>query len=234
LAIEAAKQHLRDLEQSQPTCQSGGQLGLGIQDRVFVVAPDGTRRRIFPEHDATGAAVTLLAAASFAAQKHSRQRRKDCDATPYINHPIAVAEVLARVGAVTDLTTLQAAILHDTLEDTETTPEELEKQFGQAVCLLVQELTDDKSLPQQERRRLQIEHAPHLSAAAKQIKVADKICNVSDITPTQPTDWPLRRKRDYLDWAEQVVAGCRGCSVLLERHFDYILNEKRQTLQTDV
>jgi guanosine-3',5'-bis(diphosphate) 3'-pyrophosphohydrolase len=174
----------------------------------------------------------LLAALSFAAQKHSRQRRKDSDATPYINHPIAVAEVLARVGRVTHLPTLQAAILHDTIEDTQTTPQELDDHFGEAVRLLVQELTDDTSLPKQERKRLQVEHAPHLSRAAQQIKIADKICNVGDITPTQPVDWPLQFKRDYLDWAERVVAGCRGCNPQLEQHFDAVLNEKRQTLET--
>ena len=127
---------------------------------------------------------------------------------------------------------LQAAILHDTIEDTQTTPQELGEHFGQEVRLLVQELTDDKSLPKQERKQLQIEHAPHLSVAAKQIKMADKICNLADITPTQPIDWSLQRKRDYLDWAERVVAGCRGCSPQLEQHFDAVLKEKRQTLET--
>jgi (p)ppGpp synthase/HD superfamily hydrolase len=177
-------------------------------------------------------AAALFTALQFAAQKHSRQRRKDSDATPYINHPIAVAEVLARVGGITDLATLQAAILHDTIEDTQTTPQELDEKFGQEVRLLVQELTDDKTLPKQERKRLQIEHAPHLSTGAKQIKMADKICNLADITLTQPVDWPLQRTRDYLDWAERVVAGCRGCSPQLEQYFDAILKEKRQTLET--
>ena len=175
-------------------------------------------------------AVALFSALRFAAQKHSRQRRKDSDATPYINHPIAVAEVLARVGGVADLATLQAAILHDTLEDTQTTPQELDEQFGQEVRLLVQELTDDKSLPKQERKRLQIEHAPHLSVRAKRIKIADKICNVADITPTEPAGWPLQRKRDYLDWAEWVVAGCRDSSPQLAEHFDAVLEEARHTL----
>ena len=179
-----------------------------------------------------GATAALLTALRFAAQKHSRQRRKDSDATPFINHPIAVAEILARVGGVTDVATLQAAILHDTLEDTQTTPQELDEHFGQQVRLLVQELTDDKSLPTQERKRLQIEHAPHLSDAAKQIKLADKVCNLVDITPAQPADWTLQRKRDYLDWAEKVVTGCRGCSAPPERHFDMVLNEKRSTLDT--
>src|ERR1700742_4504239 len=88
----------------------------------------------------------ILAALKFAARKHRRQRRKDSEATPYINHPIAVAELLSRVGAITDLPTLQAAILHDTIEDTETSPEELEENFGEEVRLIVQELTDNKSL----------------------------------------------------------------------------------------
>ncbi len=178
-------------------------------------------------------AAALLSALRFAAQKHTRQRRKDADASPYINHPIAVAEVLARVGGVNDLALLQAAILHDTIEDTQTTPEELDERFGQEVRLLVQEVTDDKSLPKEERKRLQIEHAPHLSAGAKQIKMADKICNLGDITPTEPPDWPLDRKHTYLDWAESVVAGCRGCNPLLAQHFDAVLQEKRQDLASN-
>jgi hypothetical protein len=114
-----------------------------------------------------------LAALKFAAHKHSRQRRKDLEATPYINHPIEVAEVLSRIGGITDLPTLQAAILHDIIEDTETSPQELEDYFGQEVRLLVQEVTD-KSLPKQERKRLQVEHAPNLSTPAKLIKLGDK------------------------------------------------------------
>lgn len=177
-------------------------------------------------------AAALLAAVRFAAHKHSCQRRKDADATPYINHPIAVAEVLTRIGGVTELATLQAALLHDTLEDTQTTTQELDERFGQEVGLLVEELTDDKSLAKQERKRLQIEHAPHASVRAQQIKLADKICNLADLTPTQPVGWPVQRKRDYLDWAERVVDGCRGCNPQLEREFDAVLKEKRQTFET--
>ncbi|MGH8093986.1 MAG: HD domain-containing protein [Chthoniobacterales bacterium] len=180
---------------------------------------------------ATPNPAALLAALRFAAQKHSGQRRKDSDASPYINHPIAVAEVLARVAGVTDLATLQAAILHDTIEDTQTTPQELDEQFGQEVRLLVEEVSDDKSLPKQERKRLQIEHAPHLSIRAKQIKIADKICNLGDVSLTQPVGWTLQRKRDYLEFGEKVVAGCRGCSPQLEQQFEAVVNEKRRALQ---
>jgi (p)ppGpp synthase/HD superfamily hydrolase len=172
----------------------------------------------------------LLAVLKFAAHKHSRQRRKDLEATPYINHPIEVAEALCRIGGITDLPTLQAAILHDTIEDTETSPQELEDYFGQEVRVLVQEVTDDKSLPKQERKRLQVAHAPNLSTPAKLIKIGDKICNVSEITPTQPAEWTLERKLEYLDWAEKVVSGCRDCNLDLEQHFDAVLKKSRESL----
>ena len=173
---------------------------------------------------------SLLVAIKFAADKHRRQRCKDSEGTPYINHPIAVAEVLSRIGGITDLPTLQAALLHDTIEDTETSPQELEKHFGHEVCMVVQELTDDKRLPKEERKRLQVEHAPSYSKAAKLVKLGDKICNVSEISPTQPTEWLLPRKLEYLDWAERVVSGCRGGSLELAQHFDAVVKKSRESL----
>jgi (p)ppGpp synthase/HD superfamily hydrolase len=173
---------------------------------------------------------SLLVALKFAADKHRRQRRKDSEETPYINHPIAVAEVLSRIGGITDLPTLQAALLHDTIEDTETSPQELEEHFGHEVCLVVQELTDDKRLPKEERKRLQVEHAPNYSTAAKLVKLGDKICNVSEISPTQPTEWPLPRKLEYLDWAERVVSGCRDGNLELAQHFDAVVKKSREWL----
>jgi guanosine-3',5'-bis(diphosphate) 3'-pyrophosphohydrolase len=138
--------------------------------------------------------VELLRAVDFAAEKHRDQRRKDADRSPYINHPIAVAKLLAQVGGLSDLLTLQAAILHDTIEDTKTTPDELKDEFGVEVRDLVVEVTDDKLLPKAERKRLQIKHAPHLSERARVIKIADKICNILDITHSPPTDWTLERR----------------------------------------
>jgi (p)ppGpp synthase/HD superfamily hydrolase len=167
----------------------------------------------------------LLKAAAFAANKHRDQRRKDKDASPYINHPIGVAELLATIGGVTDLPILVAAVLHDTVEDTHTTFSELEGAFGQEVRLLVEEMTDDKTLQKQERKRLQIEHARWLSEKAKQIKIADKICNVLDVTHTPPPNWPLARRKEYLQWAARVVEGCRGSNVKLEKRFDEVLRE---------
>ena len=176
-------------------------------------------------------AAALLRAAHFAAKKHRDQRRKGSARAPYVNHLIDVARLLADVGKVTDTELLQAAILHDTVEDTETTASELENEFGPAVAAIVVEVTDDKSLPKAERKRLQIEHAPSLSASAKQVKIADKISNISEIGPDEPPDWSRERRREYLAWAQQVVSGCRGANLALERHFDDVVAERHRALQ---
>ena len=162
----------------------------------------------------------FLKALEFAAAKHRRQRGKDAENSPYINHPIAVATALAVEGGVSDEATLIAAVLHDTVEDTQTTFSELEQNFGAEVTGLVRELTDDKSLEKAERKRLQIEHAPHASPRAKEIKIADKICNVRNLVDSPPADWTLQRRREYVAWSEQVVAGCRGVNAKLDAAFD--------------
>jgi guanosine-3',5'-bis(diphosphate) 3'-pyrophosphohydrolase len=172
----------------------------------------------------------LLDAAAFAADKHRDQRRKDARASPYINHPIEVARVLADVGGVSDVTTLMAAILHDTIEDTATTSDELEQRFGREIMALVLEVTDDKRLRKEDRKREQIERAPRASHRAKLIKLGDKICNVRDVTRHPPATWSLSRRLEYLDWTEQVVRGVRGTNAALEKHYDEALAEGRKAL----
>jgi len=162
----------------------------------------------------------ILKAVQFAAEKHRNQRRKDADASPYINHPIALANVLHHEGGVEDVVTLCAALLHDTVEDTDTSPQELAEAFGSDIAEVVLEVTDDKSLPKAERKRLQIEHAPSISPRAKLVKLADKICNLRDIVATPPADWTETRKAEYYSWARQVVEGLRGVHPALERVFD--------------
>jgi guanosine-3',5'-bis(diphosphate) 3'-pyrophosphohydrolase len=167
-----------------------------------------------------GELALLLKALAFAAHKHRDQRRKDAEASPYINHPIALADVLVNEGGVTDYEVLCAALLHDTVEDTATTHEELVDAFGSRVARMVAEVTDDKRLPKQERKRLQIEHAPHLSEGAKLVKLADKICNLRDVAEHPPAKWDLARRRDYFEWAKRVVDGLRGIHPRLEAAFD--------------
>ncbi len=162
----------------------------------------------------------VIKAMAFAADKHRNQRRKDVDASPYINHPIDLANVLANEAFIQDERVLAAAILHDTIEDTETAEQELIRLFGQDVTDIVLEVTDDKTFPKAERKRLQVEHAPSLSRRAKLVKLADKICNLRDVAGSPPTDWPLERKREYFDWAKAVVDGVRGAHPELERIFD--------------
>ena len=172
---------------------------------------------------------TILRAVNFSAEKHRTQHRKD-NVSPYINHPIAVAETLARVGNVRDLDTIVAAILHDTIEDTDTTPEEISREFGDGVLSLVLEVSDDKTLRKEVRKQLQIENAPHKSHPAKLIKLADKINNLIDLTNYPPTDWPLERRVEYLNWSEKVVAGLRGANQPLEKLYDQVLENARQKL----
>jgi guanosine-3',5'-bis(diphosphate) 3'-pyrophosphohydrolase len=172
----------------------------------------------------------LLKSLRFSADKHRDQRRKDERATPYINHPIEVADTLWRIGQVRYIPTLAAAILHDTIEDTPTTPGEVRSLFGEEVLGLVLEVSDDKRLPKQVRKQRQIEHAPFISHEAKQIKLADKICNVYDMGHSPPEEWSLQRLQEYLDWSEKVVAGLRGANPALEAYFDQVLEDAKNLL----
>ncbi|XP_069321802.1 guanosine-3',5'-bis(diphosphate) 3'-pyrophosphohydrolase MESH1 isoform X2 [Eulemur rufifrons] len=144
-------------------------------------------------------AAQLLEAADFAARKHRQQRRKDPEGTPYINHPIGVARILTHEAGITDIAVLQAALLHDTVEDTDTTLDEVELHFGAQVRRLVEEVTDDKTLPKMERKRLQVEQAPHSSPGAKLVKLADKLYNLRDLNRCTPEGSPGRAV-DFLLW----------------------------------
>lgn len=164
--------------------------------------------------------ILILNAASFAADKHRRQRRKDADASPYINHPLALADILAREGGVEDASVIAAALLHDTVEDTETSIEEIEDRFGKRVASIVAEVTDDKSLPKEERKRLQVVKSASKSQGAKLVKLADKTANLRDLVATPPADWSAERRAKYFEWAREVVEGLRGCNAALEASFD--------------
>lgn len=172
----------------------------------------------------------LIEAAWFAAERHRGQRRKDVAGTPYIYHPLGVAEILVRVGGVEDSVVLQAALLHDVLEDTETSAGELAARFGDEVCGLVVELTDDMSQPVGERRRVQLERVRGLSMGARLIRVADKIYNVGDMTGENPAGWSRVQKEEYLEWAAEVVGGCAGVNGGLEREFARVLAVARVQL----
>ena len=167
---------------------------------------------------------------AFAAEKHRHQRRKDAQASPYINHPIALASLLKREG-VDDVAVLCAALLHDTLEDTETTFDELRMHFGETIAMIVAEVSDDKALPKAERKRLQVQNARKASHRAKLVKLADKICNVVDMVGAPPASWSIERKREYLAWAKDVVDGLRGTHPALEALFDEAYAEGVQALR---
>jgi len=162
----------------------------------------------------------VLKAIAFAAQQHRDQRRKDADAPPYVNHPIAVANLLCNEAGITDVDVICSALLHDTIEDTDTTEEELETLFGPSIAQIVHQVSDDTRLPRLERKRLQVMHASQLCPQARLVKLADKICNLRDIALSPPVGWPLERRREYFEWAAKVVDQIRGTHPELESIFD--------------
>jgi GTP diphosphokinase / guanosine-3',5'-bis(diphosphate) 3'-diphosphatase len=166
-------------------------------------------------------ALTILTDAyHFAAAKHVGHRRKGEAEEPYVNHLTEVADLVAQATGGTDLDAIVAAVLHDTVEDTDTSFAEIAARFGERTAGLVAEVTDDKSLPKAERKRAQIEHAAHASPAAKVIKLADKTANLRSMAASPPRGWDAARRADYLDWSRKVVAGCRGANPWLEAQFD--------------
>jgi guanosine-3',5'-bis(diphosphate) 3'-pyrophosphohydrolase len=177
-----------------------------------------------------GNSAKILMAASFAAEKHTGHKRKGSDGQPYINHPLEVANLLVNVGKVDDPEMVVAALLHDTVEDTDVSVEEIAERFGEKVAGYVRELTDDKSLAKAERKQLQVEHAPHLSHGAKQIKIADKISNITDVIDNPPEGWDLKRRKEYVEWGEKVVAGLRGANADLEQLFDEVVDRAKESL----
>ena len=172
----------------------------------------------------------IFKALDFAADKHKNQKRKGADSTPYINHPIKVAKLLVDDGGVTDLDIILAALLHDTIEDTETIEEELQEKFGPKITNYVVEMTDDKSLEKSIRKDLQIKNAPHKSVGAKLIKICDKICNITDVLENPPHWWDNERRKRYLDWAEQVVKALGEANPKLQKIFFDKLKEGRVLL----
>jgi guanosine-3',5'-bis(diphosphate) 3'-pyrophosphohydrolase len=169
-------------------------------------------------------------AADLAARRHTGQQRKGRGNEPYVNHLAEVADLLSMATDGTDAELVAAGWLHDTIEDTATTREELADTFGDRVAALVVEVTDDMSLPKNERRQKQIVDAPNKSPGAKLIKIADKISNIRARIVPQPNQDERDDLVDYVGWAEKVVAGCRGVNAVLDRTFDETVKLARSAL----
>jgi (p)ppGpp synthase/HD superfamily hydrolase len=164
--------------------------------------------------------MALARAYHFAAARHVHQRRKGEAAEPYMNHLTEVAELVAVATRGSDPEVIIAAVLHDTVEDTDTTLDDLRAEFGERIAGLVAEVTDDKSLPKQTRKDLQIAHAAHASRGAQIIKLADKTSNLRALATSPPKDWGDERIAEYVDWAGRVVDACRGADRGLAAEFD--------------
>lgn len=175
----------------------------------------------------------IAEAIHFATEKHKDQARKDKVGTPYIVHPVSVLSLLTTIGGITDTAILIGGVLHDTIEDTPTTPKEIKDKFGIEALAYVLECTDDKSLKKQKRKKLQILNAPHKSTGAKLIKIADKISNIADLIINKPKGWTVKRVNKYLDWAVAVVAGLRGINKPLDDLFDQTVARARAKYHTN-
>ena len=172
----------------------------------------------------------FLKALHFAADKHRDQRRKGVDASPYINHPIYVAQILSDIAGINDVEVLCGAVLHDTVEDTDATLHDIEHAFGLRIARIVEEVSDDKSLKKKARKQAQIDHASSISREGALVKVADKIANIRDVASNPPPDWDTERRMGYLDWAEQVVARCKPEAPELVHYFEESLANAREVL----
>lgn len=175
--------------------------------------------------------ITVLKAAEAAACWHTHQRRKGKHEEPYINHLLEVAMLVAEAteGKRPDLVT--AALLHDAIEDQEVPRRMIEASFGENIASLVAELTDDKTQAKDVRKRHQVETAPYKSPDAKIIKLADKTSNLRAIAASPPADWSVQRRLDYIEWAQQVVAGLKGASPSLEKQFDEAAKQAEVSLR---
>ncbi len=167
----------------------------------------------------------LMSAAHFAAQKHAAQRRKGEASEPYVNHVIEVAHLVSHTLSAPDPDILMAALLHDTIEDTGVTTAELAERFGDEVAALVLELTDDRTLPKAERKRLQVEHAGKRSLRAQTIKLADKISNLRSIVNSPPAGWDSVKKHEYLDFCVRLYDQLTDPHPYLAAEFAVLLEE---------
>ena len=169
----------------------------------------------------------IIKATDFAARKHADQRRKNQAMTPYINHPIGVASILSSIGGVTDTDVLAAAILHDTVEDTDTEYSELVEEFGATIANIVMEVTDDKSLSKVERKKLQVTHAESMSTKAKLVKLADKLYNLRDLQRESPKGWSHAVREGYFVWAKACVDNARGTNAAIEAELDLVFEQNK-------
>lgn len=166
---------------------------------------------------------TVMDAAFFGAERHATQRRKDIAATPYINHPLSLASLLATEAGIDDFIIICAVLLHDTIEDTDTTEDELRQRYGDEITDIVLELSDDKSLPKAVRKQYQIDHAAAKTLKAKIASLADKTCNLRDLAVSTPIGWTAERVDLYFDWAEKVGRQLMGQNPLLDALFEKAL-----------
>jgi len=174
----------------------------------------------------------VLNAAVQAADWHTAQRRKGAAQEPYVNHLLDVACLVAEATGGEDVNLVVAALLHDAIEDQQIAPAVIAEAFGEDVAALVLEVTDDKALPKPQRKRLQVEHAPHASPRAALLKLADKTSNLNALASSPPAEWPEQRRLDYVQWARDVAAGLQVTNAWLRQRFEIAANAAERSARS--
>lgn len=173
----------------------------------------------------------VLNAADAAARWHVHQRRKGPAKEPYINHLLEVATLVAEATDGADTNLVIAALLHDAIEDCEVPRELIAEIFGEDVASIVEEVTDDKTLPKAVRKEEQIKTALTKSPRAKLLKLADKTSNLRAIAASAPAEWSVKRRIEYVRWARDVAKGLRGVNQRLEDQFDEAVAAAEQSFK---
>ena len=158
----------------------------------------------------------------FATLAHEQQRRKTGD-VPYIKHPIGVANYAIN-AKVQNPNVIVACYLHDVVEDTFVTIEDIEEHFGPKIAKFVAEVTDDKNLSKVERKKGQIEHSKHISKEAKIVKLCDKLYNLKDLV--RNPIWEPERVQGYFVWSYIIVNNMRETNKCLEDQLDEVFNSE--------
>lgn len=221
-SIQETRNHVSELAHNDPVVMKNFDALADVLNMAFHKEKSITAQEV----------AEICSGIDFAAEKHRLQTRKNKEKTPYISHPLGVAYNLMEIGDVRESSIIVGALLHDTVEDTQTTFEEIENKFGKQVASLVKEVTDDKSLAQEARKRLQVINAAHKSKGAAQIKLADKLFNLNDLFNNPPADWTQTRIDRYYEWAQSVVDRLPKANDKLQDAIEDVINdywEKQET-----
>jgi len=182
---------------------------------------DGMDRGALNEKDAEA----VLGAAIFATEKHKSQVRSNEKKTPYIIHPIEVADLVMKIGHVYDKDVLITALLHDVMDDTQTTYEQITSLYGTKVSSYLEEMTSKQGLSLKEQKKQQIMQAFRQNPSVAIIKLSDKLSNLKTLATSPPPSWSRDRIDQYFQWAQTVIENLPESNQLLKKAVKNVISD---------